>query len=73
MEYDTRLTEGFYKEYNPDEDEPCGQKKNPLYWAGTTFDGYYQDSNLKDMQRVRLVKDMNNASKPIVLLHHLVV
>ena len=40
---------------------------NRLYWADSSFDGYYQDSNWKSMQRVRLVKDMNNATLPVSL------
>ncbi len=68
VDYDTRLTEGFYKEYNPDEDMPWEEKKKRLYWAGTSFDGYYQDSGWINMQRVRLVRDMNNASLPIPLM-----
>ena len=68
MDYDSRLSEGMYKEYNPNEDMPWEKKKNHLYWAGTSLDGYYQDSNWKNMQRVRLVRDMNNASLPVSLL-----
>ena len=67
VDYDTRLT-GGYKEYKPDEDMPWENKKNHLYWTGTTSDGYYQDSNWKNMQRVRLVKDTNNASLPVSLM-----
>ena len=68
VDYDTQLTEGFYREYNPDEDMPWEKKKSHLYWAGTSFDGYYQDSNWKNMQRVRFVKNMNNASLPVSLM-----
>lgn len=38
VDYDSQLTEGFYKEYNPDEDMPWEKKKSHLYWAGTSFD-----------------------------------
>ena len=68
VDYDSRLSEGMYKEYNPDEDMPWEEKKNHFYWAGTNFDGYAQDSNWKNMQRVRLVKEMNNASLPVSLM-----
>ena len=68
IDYDSRLSEGTYKEYNPNEDMPWEDKKNHLYWAGTSIDGYYQDSNWKTMQRVRLVKDLNNASLPVSLM-----
>ena len=68
VDYDTQLTEGVYKEYNLDEDMPWEKKKSHLYWAGTSLDGYYQDSNWKTMQRVRFVKDMNNASLPVSLM-----
>ena len=68
VDYDTRLTEGFYKEYNLDEDMPWEKKKSRLYWAGSSFDGYYQDSNWKNMQRVRFVKEMNNASRLVSLM-----
>lgn len=68
VDYDSRLSEGTYKEYNPDEDMPWEEKKNRLYWAGTSFDGYYQNSNWKNMQRVRFVKNTNNASLPVSLL-----
>lgn len=68
MDYDTWLTEGFYQKYNPDEDMPWENKKSHLYWAGSSFDGYYQDSNWQTMQRVRFIKDMNNASLPVSLL-----
>ncbi len=68
VDYDSQLSEGMYKEYNPDEDMPWEEKKNHLYWAGTNFDGYAQDSNWKNMQRVRLVKDLNNASLPVSLM-----
>ena len=67
-EYDSNLSEGQYKEYNPDDDIPWEEKKNHFYWAGTTIDGYYQDSNWKTMQRVRFVKNMNNASLPVSLM-----
>lgn len=68
VDYDTRLTEGFYQKYNPDEDMPWEKKKSHLYWAGSSFDGYYQDSSWKSMQRVRFVKDLNNASLPVSLM-----
>lgn len=68
VDYDSRLSEGTYIDYNPDEDMPWEEKKNHLYWAGTSFDGYYQDSNWKNMQRVRFVKNMNNASLPVSLM-----
>lgn len=68
VDYDSRLSEGTYKEYNSDEDMPWEEKKNHLYWAGTSFDGYYQNSNWKNMQRVRFVKNTNNASLPVALL-----
>lgn len=68
VDYDAQLTEGTYKEYNPDEDMPWERKKNHLYWAGSTFDGYYQDSTWKNMQRVRFIKNMNNASLPVSLM-----
>lgn len=67
VDYDSQLTEGFYKEYNPDEDMPWEKKKSHLYWTETSFDGYYQDSNWKNMQRVRFPKNMNNASLPVSL------
>lgn len=66
--YDSNLSGGRYKEYNPEDDMPWEQKKNHFYWAGTTIDGYYQDSNWKNMQRVRFVKNMNNASLPVSLM-----
>ena len=68
VDYDSRLSEGTYKDYNPDEDMPWEEKKNHLYWAGTSIDGYYQDSNWKNMQRVRFVKNMNNPSLPVALM-----
>ena len=68
VDYDSRLSEGTYKGYNPDEDMTWEEKKNHLYWAGTSIDGYYQDSNWKTMQRVRLVKDLNDASLPVSLM-----
>lgn len=68
VDYDSKLSEKVYKEYNPDEDMPWEEKKNHLYWAGTSIDGYYQDSNWKNMQRVRFVKNMNNASLPVSLM-----
>ena len=68
VDYDSRLSEGVYREYDPDEDMPWEEKKNHLYWAGTSIDGYYQDSNWKNMQRVRFVRDMNNASLPVSLM-----
>lgn len=70
VDYDSQLTEGFYKEYNADEDMPWEKKKSHLYRAGTSFDGYYQDRNWKNMQGVRFVKDMNNASLPVSLMRH---
>lgn len=69
VDYDSRLSEGMYKEYHPDDDMPWEQKKNHLYWAGKTIDGYYRNSNWKNMQRVRFVKNTNNASLPVSLLH----
>lgn len=68
VDYDSLLSEGTYKEYNPDEDMPWEDKKKHLYWAGSSTDGYYQDSNWKTMQRVRLVRDLNNASLPVSLM-----
>lgn len=70
VDYDSQLTEGFYKEYNPDEDIPWEKKESHLYWAGTSFDGYYQDNNWKNMQRVRFIMNMNNASLPVSLMRH---
>ena len=47
---------------------PWEEKKNHLYWAGSSIDSYHQDSDWKTMQRVRFVKDMNNASLDVSLM-----
>lgn len=47
---------------------PWEEKKNHLYWAGASIDGYYQDSKWKNTQRVRFVKNMNKASLPVSLM-----
>ena len=60
----------YYKPYNESEDIPWDRKENRLYWTGGTSDGNYRDSIWRTSHRFRLVKDLNNGSKPISLLWH---
>lgn len=57
-----------YKPYDEKEDMPWDQKKNRLYWLGDTTDGIWKNDRFwRRGQRYRLVRDLNNASKPITL------
>lgn len=57
-----------YKPYNEEEDMPWDEKENRLYWVGGTTDGSWHDDRFwRRGQRYRLVRDLNNGSKPITL------
>ena len=57
-----------YKPYDEKEDMPWDQKQNRLYWVGSTTDGSWKDDRFwRRGQRYRLVRDLNNGSKPITL------
>ena len=58
----------YYKPYNESEDIPWDQKENRLYWTGGTTDGTFHDDSWRTSHRFRLVKDLNNHTKPISLL-----
>lgn len=58
----------YYKPYNESEDIPWDQKENRLYWTGGTTDGNFHDESWRNSHRFRLVKDLNNETKPISLL-----
>ena len=57
-----------YKPYDEKEDMSWDQKHNRLYWVGGTTDGIWKDDRFwRRGQRYRLVRDLNNGSKPITL------
>lgn len=66
-DYSSELTTA-YKIYDEEEDIPWDQKQNRLYWLGGTTDGVWKDDRFwRRGQRYRLVRDLNNGSKPITL------
>lgn len=66
-DYSSAMT-WYYKPYNESEDITWDQKENRLYWTGSTMDGVWNDDSWRTSQRFRLVRDLNNGSKPISLL-----
>ena len=60
----------FYAQFPPTDDGNVAwdEKKNDLYWAGTTTGGYHHDGSWKFTQRFRFVSLLNDASRPITLL-----
>ena len=63
----------FYAQFPPNDEGNVewNDKKNDLYWAGTTTGGYHHDGSWQFTQRFRFVSLLNDASRPITLLHQL--
>ena len=60
----------FYAQFPPTSDGDVGwhEKKNDLYWAGTTTGGYHHDGSWKFTQRFRFVSLLNDPSRAITIL-----